>query len=841
VKKKIISLTQESQFDSALPEQLINVTPKKAEERSSVRLNVNGPAAASPFIVRLTREGERPLAIDPVAELANSLVFDEEEDAPLVLSRQDLEEQLREQDSAAILTPRLTRTLTPTERDEVSVPVMLELPEADVVEELFSEEPEFAAPAAEPVATGSDSVVIVEAESHVIEEEHAFFEQEETVAAAPFLRMHWHRALASFVALAVLVVFPLQAIKVFAGARSSADEMTDESKAALDSFLRGASSLSEKRFETAGEDFSKAAEEFSHVQDSLGDMHTSVVAVVNVIPQTKRTVTSVKGLVTAGEELSKTAEMLSMAGDDVASKNSIDLVTKLEMLSTYVEEILPHIEKADAALKNVDPEIIPAEYADKVTELKQKVPQIAASSREFLVFTDALSTILGGKGKVSYLAAFQNNTEIRPTGGFVGSFAEIEMRDGVMEKMHIPGGGSYANQGQLTEFVAAPGPVQLLKSRWEFQDANWFPDFRTSAKKMLWFSEHSGEPTMDGVIAVNSSFMVKLLEVLGPVDMPEYGRTITAENFLLETQKIVELEYDKTENAPKAFIGDLAPVLLDRLAKSDLPTLLSVMNLVGKGLEEKDILLYFKDNDLEAMMEELGWSGSMKQTNGDYLMAVDTNLGGGKTDGVIDETIDVDVHVAADGTVENTVTMTKVHHGMKSELFRGANNVDYLRLYVPKGSTLLSGTGFEIPEDNLFDVSDIPLDTDEDLALQMKNVDRDEATGTDIWEEEGKTVFGNWMQTAPGETQVVTFTYRLPFKLDLTKSTENILGTGANTVPYSLFVQKQPGVEHRITHLTVSTPSSVGVLWTSPGAGDNLTASIENNKDAFVAWLLDPR
>jgi len=822
VKKNVNQPLPQPRFDTALPEQLFHVSGKEDDD-SRVHVKINEGGAASPYIVRLTREGAVPVSVDPVLELENSLVYDLEEGVPLTLSRDDIRSQLYERDSApADISPRLTRVLEAMPREEQVMPLPFDLPEADIVEALIFD-------------VGDDSRI-------------AFTEPQErspwVAESAPRpwvgVRLEWHRALVSFVALAVLVVFPLQAMKVFAGAKSGADQMTGEGKTALDSFLRGANSLKEKRFESAGEDFSKAAAEFSHVEESLDDMHASVVAVVSVIPQTKRTVSSVRGLVDAGQELSKTAEMLSMAGEDVASKESIDLVTKLGMLSAYIEEILPHIASADASLRKVDPDVIPAEYQDKVAELQAKVPQIEASSREFLIFTDALTTILGGKGKMSYLAAFENNTEIRPTGGFVGSYAEVDVRDGAIENLRIPGGGSYAVQGQLTEFVAAPGPIQLLKARWEFQDANWFPDFPTSAKKMLWFQEHSGGPTMDGVIAVNAGFMVKLLEILGPVDMPSYGRTITAENFLLETQKIVELEYDKTENAPKAFIGDLAPILLDRLTKADLPTLLSVMNLVGQGLEEKDILVYFRDNDLQAFMEELGWTGSLKETSGDYLMAVDTNLGGGKTDGVIDETVDVQVRVAPDGTVENTVTMTKVHHGMKSELFRGANNVDYLRLYVPKGSAFISGSGFEIPGDELFEISDIPLKTDEDLSLQMKNIEKDAATGTDVWEEDGKTAFGNWMQTAPGETQVVTFTYRLPFKLNLTKSESSILG-GDATTPYSLFVQKQPGVEHRITHVTVTAPASIGVLWTSPGANDNLTATAENEKDAFFGWLLDPR
>ncbi len=833
MKKKLTLPTPESTFATALPEQLFHVSDKP-RDGARVHLKINEPASASPYIVRLTREGADSASSDPLLELEKSLVYDTEEDAPLTLSRDDIRAQLYERDSAPVdISPRLTSAPPRELREEHALPVVLDLPEADIVEALLFE--------------GEEPVIMLSPESPqelspwvVASVEREEGEEESVSKPRVRVRLEWHRALASFVALAVLVVFPLQALQVFAGARTSADDMTGEGKSALDAFLRGANSLSEKRFESAGEDFSKAAEEFSHVEESLNDMHASVVAVVNVIPQTKRTVSSVRGLVNAGQELSKTAEMLSMAGEDVASKDSIDLVTKLGMLSAYVEEILPHITSAGESLKDVDPEVIPAEYQEKVAELKAKVPQVEASSKEFLIFTNALSTILGGKGKMSYLAAFENNTEIRPTGGFVGSFAQVDIRDGAIENLRIPGGGSYAAQGQLTEFVAAPGPVQLLKARWEFQDANWFPDFPTSAKKMLWFQEHSGGPTMDGVIAVNAGFMVKLLEILGPVDMPAYGRTITAENFLLETQKIVELEYDKTENAPKAFIGDLAPILLDRLTKADLPTLLSVMNLVGQGLEEKDILVYFRDNDLEAFMEDLGWTGSLKGTSGDYLMAVDTNLGGGKTDGVIDETVDMKTRIAPDGTVENTVTMTKVHHGMKSELFRGANNVDYFRLYVPKGSTFISGSGFEIPGDELFDVSDVPLETDEDLALEMKNVSKDVATGTDIWEEGGKTVFGNWIQTAPGETQAITFTYRLPFKLDLTKA-DNALWDGAKTAPYSLFVQKQPGVEHRVTHVTISAPASVGVLWTSPDASDNLTATTQNDKDAFFGWLLDPR
>jgi hypothetical protein len=431
---------------------------------------------------------------------------------------------------------------------------------------------------------------------------------------------------------------------------------------------------------------------------------------------------------------------------------------------------------------------------------------------EYVNFVDTLGTMLGAENKMRYLAVFQNNTELRPTGGFLGSFAEMDVQRGEVVRMFVPGGGTYDVQGQLQAFVAAPGPLQLLKARWEFQDANWFPDFPTSAKKLRWFYTEAGGPTTDGVVAVNATFVADLLRLLGPVEMPEYGRTFDAENFIFETQKIVELEYDRSENAPKEVIGDLAPILLKRIQEADVQTLLAVVDLVSRGLEEKDIQLNFREDDLQTAAEDFGWSGSLKQTNGDYLMVVNTNLGGGKTDGVIDQDIQVNVQVNDDGSSVNTVTVTKTHRGMKTALFTGNNNVDYLRLYVPRGSQLLSADGFEIPPDDLFD---------------------------------GKTVFGNWMQTASGEVETVTFKYLVPASIFTDQASQSWSDQIKHKLglpelgEYTMLIQKQSGVVSRTTTVNVSLPDGLTPLWSSTGEAANLQLISDNSIDTFGGWLLE--
>lgn len=845
-------------FDDALPERLLAVTDA-LDTGARVHLRT-GEVEPSPFIVKLSRPGEvvaLPQAEeDPIAALAKSFIIEHDEvldEAPLMvidasddgltLSLEDLREQIREDERAfqPIVSEKdkIGHVYKETLDDAVPVDIWSSIPAVDVVEAFET------TPVIEVRAEAAPVVMIDELRAELTTLVPS--EANDIPAVEVFVRRGngWQRALAAFVGLALAAVLPLHALQVLADTRAHGGEVESASKAALATFLRGATSLSSESFDSAGQDFNAAAQGFAEAESSLNDLNIGVAALASVIPETDRTVESARSLVTAGRELSDTAAIMSTAAHDLSDKDSIELSGKLDLLGAYIENALPHAQAAAEALTHVDPSVIPEEYAQSVIELQERAPQVAASMEEYVHFVDTLSMILGGEDKMRYLAVFQNNTELRPTGGFMGSFAEMDIDRGEVARMFVPSGGTYDVQGQLQAYVAAPGPLQLLKARWEFQDANWFPDFPSSAKKMRWFYSQSGGPTVDGVVAVNATFVAELLRLLGPVEMPKYGRTFDAENFVFETQKIVELEYDRVDNAPKEVIGDLAPILLERMQTADTKTLMAVIDLVAKGLQEKDILLNFRDNDLQASIESLGWSGAVKQTNGDYLMVVNTNLGGGKTDGVIDQNVHVDVAIGPDGSLEHTVTITKTHRGMKTALFSGSNNVDYLRIYVPRDSELVSASGFEIPADELFETPDVPLAVDADLELHMQDVEKDSASGTDIWQEDGKTVFGNWMQTASGETQVVTFTYKTPVTVlapDTDMGTleyaKQMLGL-PELGEYTLFVQKQPGVVSRNTEVNIHFPKNMDVLWSSAGEISTGDVQVSNATDHYLGWVVE--
>jgi len=859
-----------NQFDDALPERFCDV--RRNNDAKKLRIH-QGAVNPSPYIVKLSRDTMKARPAMTITEeieaLAKSLIIDgddeplslapaqEHEHEELGIDFADISGQLREFDlttsQALISQLKVDRGESQVIKQNISLDealsaflepaVSLEafIPITPVVEELPLEQ--IAEEQMTPGLPSSPWVIASTMQQEYVSKSpsrwRAFLSFENGV-----LQHASVRALGVFVLLSFVVVLPLHAMQALSGTVQKVGTAQDMSISALDDISRATSALSTRDFGAAQTDFSAAADKFADAEDSLNDLQAGVVALVNVIPQTDRTYETVRGLVTAGQELSQTASIMSQAGGGISSQSATDIVTKLNLLTAYIQNALPHTLAAQAALEKVDASVVPVQYMEKIVKLQSETPAIAASMQEFLKFVHTLTFLLGGENTMRYLALFQNNTELRPTGGFVGSFAEVDMENGAIANMRLPGGGTYDVQGQLNVFIESPKPLSLISPRWEFQDGNWFPDFPTSAKKMQWFYEHAGGPTTDGVMAVNATFVEKLLDVVGPIEMPEYGVTLNAENFLFVTEKAVEIDADPLLNTPKAFLGDLAPKLIERIQTADIKMLVKLVVLIERGLAEKDIQVYFRNNEAQKAMQDLGFTGAIEQTSGDYLMIVNTNIGGGKTDAVIDQKVDQEVNISESGIITDTLTLTKIHHGMANALFTGKNNVDYVRFYVPEGSVLLSADGFEPPPQKLFEPSEVSLGVDDDLSLVMSGETRDTLSGLDIWNEFGKTVFGGWMQTAPGETQIVHLSYRIPQVLFSKDADTSLLARVRrqlgfdNHDGYSMLVQKQSGVVSRLTTVHVNYPPSWKTFWTNSAGKDLETAEVDNTRDAFSGWIL---
>jgi hypothetical protein len=642
----------------------------------------------------------------------------------------------------------------------------------------------------------------------------------------------------SFGALAFLFVLPLQTFSYYETLKKTENLALGEAEVAYRNLTAGGAMIANADFAGAAESFGEATDAFARSAGEIGRVNSTVASLIRAMPVGGEKFSAGEALLFAGQKLSFAGEnVLKSLADFSAADNEKKLTEKLKILRNHLVVVLPEVAEASDKLYAVNSRAVPEDKREIFQNVQGKLPQIVASIKNLISISDLMIKFLGDETDKRYLVVFQNPGEIRPTGGFMGSLALVDLDRGEVKNLEIPGGGSYDFQGSLRERVAAPEPLQLINARWQLQDANWFLDFPASAEKIKWFYEKSGGPTIDGVIAVNADLVADLLSVVGPIEMPEYGKILNKENFVDEIQKAVELEYDKKENKPKKIIADMAPKLITKLTTVEPKQAGEILALLFKSLTQKNLMLYSVSPETEHEIKNLGWAGEVKTVpeNADYLAVVNSNIGGGKTDRVIEEIINLETNIAEDGYVKNTLTIKRTHKGIKGEAFTGVRNVDYQRVYVPFGSTLLSAAGFEAPPENLFESPGADYNIDADLKDNESGALVDAASGTRITSESGKTVFGNWVQVNPGEEVLVTLEYLLPFKISFPVAEKDWLDNLSEkfgyekeaSVAYELLVQKQPGANSFFQN-TLTFPEGWRPAWQY---GNNLkvkTASIES-------------
>jgi hypothetical protein len=477
------------------------------------------------------------------------------------------------------------------------------------------------------------------------------------------------------------------------------------------------------------------------------------------------------------------------------------------------------------------------------------MPAFVRQFRSLNEISGPLLTFLGHETMQRHLVVFQNNTELRPTGGFMGSIALIDVDRGEIKNIEIPGGGPYDFQGSQTKYYQAPRALQLINARWELQDANWFFDWPTSAKKISHLYDEAGGPTVDAVIAVDTAVLEELLEFLGPVTLDAYGKEVNAVNFRQILQQHAEVDYDKTLNQPKKIIADLAPVMLERLKALPVQDSLKLAPIFTSLLEQRSILLSHRDSEVMRVFSAVGWSGEVLPTEGDYLAVVHTNIAGGKTDGVIKDTFDLNVHVDERSEMTHTLTIRREHTGVKGVPFSGVRNVDYLRVYVPSSSTLISAQGFTAPPKSLFEQPNADWLADEDLKSSQASYHVHPESNTEIYQESGKTVFANWLQVDPGQTAEIKLVYRTPVNIRLHEIPEReqswtdwLTGSTVKTDRvarlYHLYWQKQPGSWDPQVHFQIDYPQAWRLQTSDEGEQQSGHWSASESMEADLGWGL---
>lgn len=476
---------------------------------------------------------------------------------------------------------------------------------------------------------------------------------------------------------------------------------------------------------------------------------------------------------TLAEAITPYADVLGLKGEGTflggtAQERLAKAVETLGLISPQIDDVGRDLANSREEVEKIQswryPNILPGNPGDKVELAKTTIINLESLIVDTKPLLLVLPKIMGQDGEKKYLVLFQNDKELRPTGGFITAYAIFRVEKGV-----IASEGSsdiYNLDNTLLKRIPAPDPiVKYLTnvSNLNLRDSNLSPDYLVSMKQFEeLYNSTSDAKDIDGIIALDTQFVLTLIEVLGPIDA--YGTSFTTENvqacecpqIIYELERYADEPVAYEKGSRKDIIGVLMQQMMDKAFNAPKSQWPNLMGAAIESLRRKHLLLYFHDQETQEAVEKINFAGRLHQYDGDFLHINETNFGGAKSNLYIGQKVKQTAKKGKDGTIEKKVTIEYKYPrrmdncGLERQggLCLAGIYRDWIRVYVPKGSTLTKASGTEV-----------------------------EITAT---EDLNKTVFEGFFTVRPEGTAKIEIEYTVPLKVDN---------------QYKLLIQKQPGVE----------------------------------------------
>lgn len=305
-----------------------------------------------------------------------------------------------------------------------------------------------------------------------------------------------------------------------------------------------------------------------------------------------------------------------------------------------------------------------------------------------------MDKLFAKNGKRTYLMMFANNMELRPGGGFIGSFAVATVKDYGLDEMKVY--DVYDADGQLKAHIDPPEPIRkyLGQPHWFLRDSAFSPDFPENYEQAKMFlSREMNFTHFDGGILITTSAIQHILEALGNLYIPDYNEVVNKDNFYLKAQLYAEKDFFPGSVQKKRFLSSVMNQLMLSLEDASYPKL---VQSVDRALNEKQIVMYFEDEALQKAIDNQYWSGrvlspvctsSNPNCVVDFLMPVDANLGVNKANFFINRNVTLNVSVDTSGRIKNKYVM-ELRNDSFNNVFPGGTYKNYMQVELPRDATI---------------------------------------------------------------------------------------------------------------------------------------------------------
>lgn len=434
------------------------------------------------------------------------------------------------------------------------------------------------------------------------------------------------------------------------------------------------------------------------------------------------------------------ADVLGFSGEGTfeggSAENRIKLILEtLSKVTPILDDIQSDLNIVNDELAAIDSNRYPESFRgiairQMVEQAKTGAGQAKVLLTEYRPIIELIPDIAGATGqRRKYLVLFQNDNELRPTGGFLTAYSVIFMEDGKITPEKSD--DIYELDKKFPKRLPIPealGRYLTTERYWNLRDMNISPDFKESMDQFFTnYQTVRGEPgDIDGIIAVDTHLLTDLIEVVGPINIGSYG-TFSAQTdprcdcpqIIYALSEIITRPTPYLREDRKGILGPLMSAILTKIYSSPRTYMADLFRIGLEDLEGRHIQMYFLNEEHQRAVEAINAAGriALSDKAQDFLGIINANLGGAKSNLFIDYKVNQTVSAPENGRLTKTVEITyeNNHKADNCNLEAGLlclNSTlrDWTRLYLPAGSELVDAQGFnqeaKVYEENGFTVID---------------------------------------------------------------------------------------------------------------------------------------
>lgn len=503
------------------------------------------------------------------------------------------------------------------------------------------------------------------------------------------------------VAVVALVLVGLLAFGAFQGVQ--AGSAGNRGKAALE---RAEGHVASRDLDQASQELASAVGHFRRMGEEVGDLGR-LLPLVKRVPLVGSQVVGVEALAEVGVDISEAGLELVHAAQEVldgggGAEIGSGLLEPLGTLREAVQVTSASLEPAAAQVSSLEDEWLLGPLGDAYETLATRLPELRDRLGGIDRGLGALATFVGGSGPRQYLFLSQNPDEVRPTGGFIGTYGVLTADGGELALPRYAPIGSWTRlhpeavipgeeAGSPFRFASPPVPQTL-------GNVNNTPDWPTAASLAAELWTQGGEEPVEGVVSFVPAFLARLLGVLGAVEVPEFNETVTRQNLVERFEFYTDLaEDDASASAErKDFVVTLSQVVMDRLLNAPASQWDDLAQAVGEGFERSEAMAWSTDEEVAAALAERGWDAAFPETEGDFFYNGEFSYAAKNGNG-LERSFDHHVEVRGDGSGVVTTSMVIANTEEPGALNTGS--LSYITLFGPQGAALAPGSDAPLSEE----------------------------------------------------------------------------------------------------------------------------------------------